>query len=370
MIKDCRTWQSEESSWGPCPFDRESRATHFSMKRTSDLAQLSVRQNKTKWEFLITGKDQPTVNEPRSSDGPAWAMPRRIPRSWRPPFPWRGPMDVGPSRTGDASSLRRERRTVITTSSQPRLKIVVLRDTIRSHEDHATHGSSGEVHLSGMGQVQSFGIGGRTHTDHQLAPDDSEAHVSARHEAEAPEHFALRHLGIARHLGTNPLRQSFIECHLQDGNGREVSPALDRFASTRTSGRETVPVDNMTPLARVREIALCLPGVTEHVSHGAPCFFVRDKQPICYFHDHHGGDDRVTLWCPASPGTADELAAVDPERFFKPQPSSRGVFSDWVGVVLDPSPRGGVDWDEVAAIVKDAFRIRAPRRLTTELGDR
>jgi hypothetical protein len=38
-------------------------------------------------------------------------------------------------------------------------------------------------------------------------------------------------------------------------------------------------------------------------------------------------------------------------------------------VVLDPTPFGGVDWDEVAAIVKEAFRLKAPRRLVAELGD-
>jgi hypothetical protein len=63
------------------------------------------------------------------------------------------------------------------------------------------------------------------------------------------------------------------------------------------------------------------------------------------------------------------LATVDPERFFRPQPSSSGVFSDWIGVVLDPAPVGGVDWDEVAEIVKEAFRMKAPRRLVAELGD-
>ncbi len=44
------------------------------------------------------------------------------------------------------------------------------------------------------------------------------------------------------------------------------------------------------PLDRVRAIALALPEVTERLSHGAPCFFVRDRRPICYFHDDVAGD--------------------------------------------------------------------------------
>jgi hypothetical protein len=60
------------------------------------------------------------------------------------------------------------------------------------------------------------------------------------------------------------------------------------------------------------------------------------------------------------------LATVDPERFFRPLPSGSGV---WIGVVLDPAPHSGVDWDEVEAIVKEAFRMKAPRRLVAELGN-
>ena len=87
-------------------------------------------------------------------------------------------------------------------------------------------------------------------------------------------------------------------------------------------------------LERVREIALALPEVTERPSHGATCFFVRGKRPICYFHDRHN-DDRVSLWCPAAPGVQEALVQSTPSRFFKPPPSARGTFSTWLGVFLD-----------------------------------
>ena len=75
----------------------------------------------------------------------------------------------------------------------------------------------------------------------------------------------------------------------------------------------------------IRKIALALPEVNERLSHGEPCFFVRDKRPVCYYHDHHG-DGRVSLWCPAPPGVLEELVAAEPERFFEPPPSASGVF--------------------------------------------
>src|SRR5437762_5041987 len=60
----------------------------------------------------------------------------------------------------------------------------------------------------------------------------------------------------------------------------------------------------MRTLDRVRRIALALPGVNERMSHGEPCFFVRDKRPLCYFHDNHNGDGRIALWCPVPPRRA------------------------------------------------------------------
>ena len=121
---------------------------------------------------------------------------------------------------------------------------------------------------------------------------------------------------------------------------------------------------------RVREIALGLPEVTERRSHGEPCFFVRDKRPICYFHDDHNGDGRISLWCPAPPGAQDELVNTDPVRFFRPEPSAGGVFADWVGVYLDDPRPDAATWGEIAEIIEDAYRWVAPKGLVELLNPR
>jgi len=121
---------------------------------------------------------------------------------------------------------------------------------------------------------------------------------------------------------------------------------------------------------RVRRIALALPEVNERLSHGEPCFFVRDRRPLCYFHDDHNRDGRISLWCPAPPGAQEEMVAAAPDRFFKPPASARGVFSDWLGVYLDLPGDSGVDWKEIAAIVKDAYRIVAPKHLVAQVEGR
>jgi hypothetical protein len=120
-------------------------------------------------------------------------------------------------------------------------------------------------------------------------------------------------------------------------------------------------------LGRVRKIALALPGVNERLSHGAPCFFIQDKRPLCYYHDNHRGDGRISLWCPAPPGVPEELAGAEPQRFFEPAPSASGTFSEWLGVFLDTSGAHTVDWAEIAAIIEDAYREVAPKKLIAQL---
>ena len=124
----------------------------------------------------------------------------------------------------------------------------------------------------------------------------------------------------------------------------------------------------MRELDRLRKIALALPEVHERTSHGEPCFFVRDRRPLCYFHDNHNGDGRVSLWCPSPPGVQAEMVTTEPVRFFAPPTSAGGVFAGWLGVYLDTSDR--VDWVEVAAIVEDAYRQVAPKTLVAELDTR
>src|SRR3954447_3222710 len=95
-------------------------------------------------------------------------------------------------------------------------------------------------------------------------------------------------------------------------------------ASTRQSWQYPRRYMGTRQFERVRKIALALPEVGERFSHGEPCFFIRDKRPLCYYHDNHRGDGRISLWCPAPKGVAANLASAEPERFFEPIPSAGG----------------------------------------------
>ncbi len=113
-------------------------------------------------------------------------------------------------------------------------------------------------------------------------------------------------------------------------------------------------------LDRLRALCLELPEVTERLSHGEPTWFVRDKRVFVTFADHHH-DDRVGFWCAAPADAQGMIVAGDPERYFvPPYVGGRG----WLGVRLDVPD---VDWDQVEAIVADAYRAVAPVRLIREL---
>lgn len=109
-------------------------------------------------------------------------------------------------------------------------------------------------------------------------------------------------------------------------------------------------------LERIREICLWLPETSERLSHGAPTFFVREKRVFLMVLTDHHGDGRFAVWCPAADGTQDMLVDAEPERFFvPPYVGGRG----WLGVRLDR----GLDWDELAGIVEDAYAELAPAKL-------
>jgi hypothetical protein len=99
--------------------------------------------------------------------------------------------------------------------------------------------------------------------------------------------------------------------------------------------------------------------VTEKTSHGSPAFFVR-KQFVMLWPEGHHDHGFPHLWCAAPPGAQEALVGAGTDRFFRPPyVGGRG----WIGVRLD----GKVDWAEVEALVEDAYRAVAPRKLLAEL---
>jgi hypothetical protein len=113
-------------------------------------------------------------------------------------------------------------------------------------------------------------------------------------------------------------------------------------------------------LERLRKICLALPEITERLSHGEPTWFVRDKKVFVTFDNNHHQAGRIGFWCAAPPGAQEALVDAAPDRFYRPPyVGHRG----WLGVRLDVD----VDWPEVEALVRDAYRVVAPKTLAGQI---
>ncbi|MGW3770310.1 MmcQ/YjbR family DNA-binding protein [Actinomadura verrucosospora] len=111
-------------------------------------------------------------------------------------------------------------------------------------------------------------------------------------------------------------------------------------------------MDDSDALLRIREICMSLPEVTEKPfgGHTAPSFRVRDKLFAMT------SEDGLSLTFKAGPGVQEALVAEAPERFFVPKyVGAKG----WVGARLDVDH----DWDEMAELIEDSYRLIAPKRL-------
>jgi hypothetical protein len=131
-----------------------------------------------------------------------------------------------------------------------------------------------------------------------------------------------------------------------------LSPSADPTHLSTMNGM------NPIHLARLRSICLDLPEVTERLSHGEPTWFVREKRSFATCADHHH-DDQVSFWCASELWIQQILCESAPDRFFiPPYVGHRG----WIGVRLD-GPEENLDWEEIADLLFDAYRLVAPRKL-------
>lgn len=113
---------------------------------------------------------------------------------------------------------------------------------------------------------------------------------------------------------------------------------------------------NDDALDKLRAICMAFPEATEAGGVGDPTFKVREK----IFAMQHGMDGRPSMWCKAPGGLQAVLVASNPERFFVPPYVGR---HGWIGLWLDVE----LEWDEVADLVDDSYRMTAPKRLVALL---
>ena len=118
----------------------------------------------------------------------------------------------------------------------------------------------------------------------------------------------------------------------------------------------------MTPdesLEQLREICLAFPEAYEDGGVGNPTWKV-NKRLFALRHSLHDVD-RWSAWFKAPPGAQDVLVGGAPDRFFVPPYVGH---HGWVGAYLDVEQ----DWEELADLIEESYRMTAPKRLVRQLG--
>lgn len=113
----------------------------------------------------------------------------------------------------------------------------------------------------------------------------------------------------------------------------------------------------MTPLERLRALALSLPEAHEVEAWGEPTFRVRNRMFASYARaESHHGAGRPAVWVKAGPGNQELMVRAKPERYFVPPYVGP---SGWIGVWLDRRP----SWKDIGALLHDGWALVAPKRL-------
>ena len=115
-----------------------------------------------------------------------------------------------------------------------------------------------------------------------------------------------------------------------------------------------------SPLPKLRKLCLALPEAHEVEAWGAPTFRVKNKLFAMYAASgNNHTDGRASVWIKAAMENQVLMIRAQPHRYFKPPYVGP---SGWVGVYLDKSP----DWDEVAELLRDGWKMTAPKRLVAK----
>ncbi|MEO6398980.1 MAG: MmcQ/YjbR family DNA-binding protein, partial [Tepidiformaceae bacterium] len=144
---------------------------------------------------------------------------------------------------------------------------------------------------------------------------------------------------------------------VENGNGW-ASACRDNqggeFSLWQPSAEYALPPDADALEARMREICMALPEVTEKGG-GRAAWQVRGKSFLMFMDKHHG-DGRVGIWAKSTHETQDMLVRGAPETFYVPPYMGP---SGWVGMRLD---RAETDWETAANLARDGYRMAAPKR--------
>jgi hypothetical protein len=142
--------------------------------------------------------------------------------------------------------------------------------------------------------------------------------------------------------------------------GKNAAPAKTpaKKPAKRPAKREAA---KRGPIDRLREICLALPEAHEAEAWGEPTFRVRNKLFAMHAsaNTHHGAG-REAVWIASNHVAQDMVMRAKPDRYFSPPYVGPG---GWIGAWIDRNP----PWNEIAELLRDGYRLKAPKRLSATL---
>jgi predicted DNA-binding protein (MmcQ/YjbR family) len=115
-------------------------------------------------------------------------------------------------------------------------------------------------------------------------------------------------------------------------------------------------------LDRLKAICESLPGTTHEAWYDHHTFKVGKKTFAYYLNNHHG-DGKYAVACKSTKPRQAELVRSDPERFYLP---AYMAHQGWIGLRVDVLP---IDWDLVATVMIEGFRLQAAKKLLAMLDE-
>jgi predicted DNA-binding protein (MmcQ/YjbR family) len=128
----------------------------------------------------------------------------------------------------------------------------------------------------------------------------------------------------------------------------------------KASKRASAERSPQAALERLSRLIGSLPEATAEAYGDHTSFRVRTKT-FGYFVLNHHGDGRVALVIKVPKGDNEYLVLSEPERFYRPAYLAK---SGWVSMAFD---RGPIDWPRVDELLRQSYRLQAPKTLAAKV---
>lgn len=144
--------------------------------------------------------------------------------------------------------------------------------------------------------------------------------------------------------------------HVWPNGRRPCGRGTERTCDDRPVAISWSAAEQERVLGRLAAIVSGLPGTIVSAGHTDTGYLIRGARFAWLLADHNR-NHRLELWVKAPRGEQQAVVASDPARYFVPPYFGR---HGWIGANVLPAD--DPDWDEIAALIEQAWRMSAGRQ--------